>query len=1218
MNLSIGNRIALGFAVALLALLVIGTVSYRNLIELNGDSRLVAHTLEVLQKSDALLADLMQAENSARGYELTGDSAFRGVFNARVDDLARDLAGVRALTTDNQAQQARLTQLEQLMSRRLDISRQLMRQRELQGVQNDPRYSAMVREGREQTQEARRLIGELEQEERSLLAERQAQAQRTAELTKGTIAFGTLIALALVTLISLLVTRSITVPLDVLRDAAERIGAGDYEQRARVDKRDEIGHLAEVFNRMAAEIQQRQRSLAEQDWLKTSVARFSRLLEGQRDLGVVCRALLNELAALLSVRHAVLYVPDPSSPQSHLLLTASYACEHPPARIEAGDGLIGQCFLERRLLVLDDIPADYIKITSALGAAGPTAVLVLPALFEGHVTAVIELAAFRRFTDIELAFLAQLAESLGVVLTAIQASTRTEELLAQATTLSESLRAQQAELNRKNRELEVQAAQLGASETILSEQQEELRQANEELEQANEELQQANEEMEEKANLLAAQKSEVERINREIDQARADLEQQAAQLALTSRYKSEFLANMSHELRTPLNSLLILSQMLADNSGGNLTPKQVQFAQTIQSSGNDLLELINDVLDLSKIESGTVELEVDDAQFGELAQVVEGTFRQLADNKRLDFRVELEPGLPKVVTTDVRRLHQILKNLLSNAFKFTDQGSVTLRVRRVTDGWDARSRSLDEADAVVAFAVTDTGIGIPEDKQQVIFEAFQQAETGIARKYGGTGLGLSISRELTRLLGGALKVSSVPGHGSTFTLYLPATLRAGQAYLPHSAKTEGVFRPDTQPPVTRSSMRGESVDGDAAGVADDRAQIQPGDLVLLIIEDDRNFARILVDFARERRFKAVVAHTAAAGTSLARELVPAAITLDVRLPDNDGWVVLDTLKHDARTRHIPVHLVTVEEQRERALRLGAVSYLQKPVSKAALDGALSQTVEFLNRPIKNLLLIEDDPTQRQSIVELIGNTDVHTSTAGSAAEALANLERERFDCVVLDLGLPDMNGTALIKQMHKAFGPRTPPIIVYTARELTRSEETELRMIAESIIVKGVRSPERLLDETALFLHRVQSKLPESKRRMIEQVHKADSILSGRKVLVVDDDVRNIFAVTSALESYRMQVLYAESGEAGIHLLRETPDVDVVLMDVMMPEMDGFEAIRRIRQMDRFARLPIISVTAKAMKGDREMCLEAGASDYITKPLDMDQLRSLLRVWLYR
>ena len=1218
MNVSIGNRIALGFAVALLALLVVGAVSYRNLIELNGDSRLVAHTLEVLQKSDALLADLMQAENSARGYELTGDSAFRDVFNARGRDLARDLEGLRELTADNQAQQARLAQLEQLMSRRLDISRQLMQERELRGARNDSRYSAMVGEGREQTQEARRLIAALEQEERSLLAERQAQAQRTADLTKGTIAFGTLIALALVTLISLLVTRSITVPLGVLRDAAKKIGAGDYEQRAVVDKLDEIGQLAAVFNQMAVEIQQRQVSLAEQDWLKTNVARFSRLMGGQRNLRVVCQALLSELAQLLSVRHAVLYVPDSSSAESRLALIARYACEHPPAQLEAGQGLVGQCFLERRTLVLDDIPPDYIRIASALGAARPTALVVLPALFEGRVTAVIELAAFRRFSDIELAFLTQLAESLGVVLTALQASARTEELLAQATALSESLRAQQSELNQKNRELEVQAAQLRASEKMLNEQQEELRRSNEELEQANEELQQANEEMEEKANLLAAQKAEAERINLEVDQARADLERQAAQLATTSRYKSEFLANMSHELRTPLNSLLILSQMLADNSGGNLTPRQVQFAQTIQSSGNDLLELINDVLDLSKIESGTVELEVSDAQFGELAKVVEGTFRHLADNRKLDFHIELEPGLPRIITTDVRRLHQVLKNLLSNAFKFTDQGSVTLRVSQVTHGWDARLRSLDEADAVVAFAVTDTGIGIPEDKQQVIFEAFQQGETGIARKYGGTGLGLSISRELTRLLGGALKVSSVPGHGSKFTLYLPATLRAGQAPLPYSTGAQSVFKRDVQLPAARSGMRGESVSGEASDVADDRAQLQPGDLVLLIIEDDRNFARILVDFARERRFKAVVAHTAAAGTALASQLLPAAITLDVRLPDNDGWVVLDRLKHDARTRHIPVHLVTVEEQRERALRLGAVSYLQKPVTKAALDGALSQTVEFINRPIKNLLLIEDDLTQRQSIVELIGNTDVHTSTAGSAAEALAALERERFDCVVLDLGLPDMNGTALIKQMHKAFGPRTPPIIVYTARELTRSEETELRMIAESIIVKGVRSPERLLDETALFLHRVQSKLPESKRRMIEQVHKADSILSGRKVLVVDDDVRNIFAVTSALESYRMQVLYAESGQAGIELLRETPDVDVVLMDVMMPEMDGFEAIRRIRQIERFARLPIISITAKAMKGDREKCLRAGASDYITKPVDMDQLRSLLRVWLYR
>ncbi|MDB6110925.1 MAG: two-component system sensor histidine kinase/response regulator, partial [Pedosphaera sp.] len=712
----------------------------------------------------------------------------------------------------------------------------------------------------------------------------------------------------------------------------------------------------------------------------------------------------------------------------------------------------------------------------------------------------------------------------------------------------------------------------------------------------------------------------VERTNREIEQAREALEGKARQLVLTSKYKSEFLANMSHELRTPLNSLLILSQMLAENGGSNLTEKQVQYAQTIHSSGNDLLELINDILDLSKIESGAVEVDSTGVLFSELAQFVESTFRHLAENKHLDFHVRLDPQLPPVMITDLRRLEQVLKNLLSNAFKFTERGSVELKLKPATGGWDAGCAVLNEAASVIAFAVTDTGIGIAEDKQQIIFEAFQQAEAGTARKYGGTGLGLSISREIARLLGGSLQVESIPGQGSSFTLYLPASLPTEQTQAILRQRQEGVVAPEPRPVIAgpEDAPVPGPLEAEVDAVADDLANLQPGDLVLLIIEDDRNFARVLMEFAREKKFKVVVARNAARGIALAGQLKPAAITLDLHLPDNDGWLVLDRLKHDSNTRHIPIHIISVEDERERGLKLGAVSFLQKPVTKETLLTALSQIIEFINRPIKNLLIVEDDAVQRQSLVELVGNGDVHTTAVGTGAEALAVLQTTHFDCLVLDLGLPDVNGVELIREIHKQLGRHSPPVIVYTGKELSRQEETELRKISDSIIIKNIRSPERLLDETALFLHRVQTKLPEARRRMIEQVQRSDSVLSGRKVLVVDDDVRNIFAITSALEGYQMQVFYAESGQAGIELLQKHPDMEAVLMDVMMPEMDGYEAIRRIRQLPQFKKLPIISVTAKAMKGDREKCLQAGASDYITKPVDMDQLRSLLRVWLYK
>jgi CheY-like chemotaxis protein len=563
--------------------------------------------------------------------------------------------------------------------------------------------------------------------------------------------------------------------------------------------------------------------------------------------------------------------------------------------------------------------------------------------------------------------------------------------------------------------------------------------------------------------------------------------------------------------------------------------------------------------------------------------------------------------------TDPRRLQQILKNLLSNAFKFTDQGSVTLKVEPVTGMKNAGAVLPDRSQHVATFAVIDSGVGIPADKHEMIFGAFQQADSGTSRKYGGTGLGLSISRELATLLGGTLELTESSPRGSTFTLTLPLDPVGPPSIPPPGATPE----PSPAPPGG-SETEASRPPREDEGIEDDRAGLQPGDMVLLIIEDDKAFGDILRDFAREKKFKTVLARNASQGVALARELRPSAITLDLQLPDNDGWVVLDRLKHDPKTRHIPIHVISVDPERERSLRLGAVSYLQKPVSRESLDAALNQTVSFLNRPLKNLLIVEDDSIQRQGLSDLIGNGDVHTTAVGSAREALAALDQTHFDCIVLDLGLPDTNGPDLIRAIHSKLGTAAPPIIIYTGKDLSRAEETELRMISDSIVIKSVRSPERLLDETALFLHRVQSRLPEPKQRMIEKVQKNDSLLVGRKVLIVDDDVRNIFALTSALESSGMSVKYAESGQAGIDLLAANPDIEIVLMDVMMPGMDGFETIRRIRGMDRFRKLPIISVTAKAMKDDREKCLKAGASDYITKPVDLDQLRSLLRVWLYR
>ncbi|HEX8679312.1 MAG TPA: response regulator, partial [Chthoniobacterales bacterium] len=698
--------------------------------------------------------------------------------------------------------------------------------------------------------------------------------------------------------------------------------------------------------------------------------------------------------------------------------------------------------------------------------------------------------------------------------------------------------------------------------------------------------------------------------NREVEQARQALEGKAQQLSLTSRYKSEFLANMSHELRTPLNSLLILADQLSSNPEGNLTPKQVEFARTIRGSGKDLLKLINDILDLSKIESGTVTLDVGEVRFEELRQSMERTFRHVAEDKGLSFTITVDPSLPAAISTDAQRLEQVLKNLLSNAFKFTERGYVNLRVGPATEGWIDENGSLSRAASVLALSVSDSGIGIPADKQNTIFEAFQQADGSTSRKYGGTGLGLAISRELARVLGGEIRIESREGRGSTFTLFLPQNFTATPAKLqvvPRAvAAKEDSRNGDAAPPPTPAEF----------AVSDDRANILPGDQAVLVIEDDRDFAQWLVDLARTNGFKAIASARGNRGLELLREFNPAAVLLDLSLPDIAGWKVLDRLKTDLSTRHIPVFIISANDEPENALKQGALRFLTKPVAESAIAEIFATIRKMQADHAKKLLVIEDDDNQRNSIRELIGNGTAQLTDAATAQEALDRLREQQFDCVVLDLILPDRSGFELIDQIRDEH-PHLP-IIVYTGKDLSHQEEEKLNRIAQTTIVKDVRSPERLFDQTALWLHRDTARLPQDKREILQRLHDPDAILAGKKVLIVDDDVRNIFAMTSMLERYKMDVLAAESGKEAIGKLQTTEGIDLVLMDIMLPEMDGYETMRTIRSMYGFASLPIIALTAKAMKGDREKCIDAGASDYISKPVDTERLLTLLRSWLHR
>ncbi|MEO9126593.1 MAG: HAMP domain-containing protein [Microcoleus sp.] len=1002
---------------------------------------------------------------------------------------------------------------------------------------------------------------------------------------------------------------NLTTQVRAIAEVAIAVTRGDLTRSISVAAEGEVAIVKDNINQMIANLRETTQKNTEQDWLKTNLAKFTRMLQGQRDLETVSKLILSELTPLVSAQHGVFFMMETVEHDPFLKLLSTYAYRERKSlgnRFHLGEGLVGQCALEKERILLTEVPDNYVKISSGLGESTPLNVVVLPVLFEGQVTAVIELASFRRFSEIHLTFLDQLTESIAIVLNTIAASMRTEELLKQAQSLAEELQTQQKELTDTNKRLEQQAQVQQTNEELLKKQQEELQQTNEELE--------------EQAELLALQNKEVERKNRDIEQARGLLEERAEQLALTSKYKSEFLANMSHELRTPLNSLLILARLLSDNPDGNLTAKQVEYTRTIYSAGTDLLELINDILDLAKIESGTMSVDIEQVLFGDLREHLDRTFRQIALNKKLSFKIDLEAGLPKGIYTDAKRLQQVLKNLLSNAFKFTERGEVKLGVEVVREGWSLEIEALTSSATVLAFSVSDTGIGISADKHRVIFEAFQQADGSTSRKYGGTGLGLSISREIAHLLGGEIKLTSRAGEGSKFTLYLPQTYQESEIM---NDRDSGMDKPKAElAPAISAAVAAPNFHLPAPypspSISDDRENIESGDRLLLIIEDDVNFARILLDLAQEQGFKGLVALRSDVGLAMARDFKPTAIMLDLNLPVMDGWTVLDRLKHDPSTRHIPVHIVSVEDGRQRSLQLGAIAYLQKPVTREALSKALTDIKGFVERPVKNLLVVEDNETQRLSIVDLIGNHDVLTTAVGSGAEALEILKSGHFDCIVLDLGLPDMTGFELIEQIKQEATLKSLPIIIYTGKELTRAEETQLKRMAETIIVKDVRSPERLLDETALFLHRVQANLPEPKRQMLEQLYQTDSTLAGKKVLIVDDDMRNIFALTSMLERHQMEIVFAENGRKGIAQLQNTPDIHIVLMDVMMPEMDGYETMQAIRKMPQFAALPMIALTAKAMKGDREKCIEAGASDYITKPVDTEQLLSLLRVWLYR
>ncbi|MGH2776816.1 MAG: HAMP domain-containing protein [Actinomycetota bacterium] len=1025
---------------------------------------------------------------------------------------------------------------------------------------------------------------------------------------------------------------NLTTQVRAIAEVSKAVTEGDLTRRIDVDAKGEVNALADTINKMTDTLRETTRVNQEQDWLKTNLANIQRLMQGQRNLQLVSQLIMSELTPTVTAQHGAFFLTDTIEEKEPVLkLIASYgykARKSVANRFKFGEGLVGQCALEKKPILITEAPSDYIKVSSGLGQVAPVNIIVIPVLFEDGVLGVIELGSIKPFSEIDQQFLEQLIEVIGVVINSIIANMRTEELLLQSQRLteelqsqSEELQSQQEELKRSNSELEAQAQSLKASEELLQTQQEELQQTNEELQ--------------EKAAQLADQNRNIEIKNREIEQARSSLEEKAQQLALSSKYKSEFLANMSHELRTPLNSLLILAKLLADNSEDNLSDKQVEFARTIHTAGSDLLALISDILDLSKIEAGKMDVHPIDINLGEIKEYVEQAFNPMAQEKGLNFIVDVGEDMPTTIFTDQQRLQQVIKNLLSNAIKFTDDGEVKLALHAAPTHQPFVNEALNRAERVIALSVTDTGIGVPTDQLRLIFEAFQQADGTTSRKFGGTGLGLSISREIAVLLGGEIRAESVEGEGSAFTLFLPQhyerisqetrattdvvvvdTPKGAIAAPVPAAPGPAVAPVDDLVPEVLAEPDPDMV---AAGVDDDRSKIAPGDRTMIVIQSDTKFAKQALEAGRAAGYKVILTTRGETGAALAREIRPDTIMLDTVLPVTGGLTVLQHLKRDSNTRHIPVLMISDENQRQEALKAGAYGYLKKPVKKNDLAQEIAGMTNFIERAARTLLIVEDDATERKSMVELIGaeETEVNVVAVGSSEKALEELEKRPIDCMVLDLKLPDTTGFDLLEKIKKEDRFQDLPVIIYTGKDLTRREETRLRKYAQSIIVKDVSSPERLLDETSLFLHRVEARMPAEQRRMMEQLHSADVVFQDKKVLVVDDDVRNVFALTSALESRGMTVAFAENGLEGIETLKKNPDADLILMDIMMPEMDGYETMRAIRLMPEHESLPIIALTAKAMKGDREKSITAGASDYIKKPVDMDQLLSLMRVWLY-
>ncbi len=1116
-------------------------------------SRWVEHTDRVIAESNETLKLVIDMETGLRGYLITGDEIFLEPYQRARNEFVSKSTPLKELVADNPVQVNRIVKIEQLQQQWMDFSARMISLRR----QGDDSYIQQLKDlsGKRLTDSIRVYFSDV------LATESQLRQERTETAQKVTI-FG----VGGVILLNLLISGFL----------------------AFMGRR-ELMQLSRTYDEVLATQAAHAEKLQQQAWFRSGQTLLAEELIGQLSMNQLGDSTLGFLARYLGMVVGALYVVD----DKRLKRVSAYAFSEDQARqrkeLAFGEGLVGQVAVDRQPMALESLPENYLRVNSSLGDSVARSVLIFPVEDGGELKGVIELGFLRPLEEKDSELLTLLAGNVGSALAAVNYRQRLQRALADTQSLNEELQVQQEELRSANEELEEQSCALRESQASLEAQQAELEQTNEQLS--------------DQAQALEQHRDQLNERNRDLHQAQLLLETRAEELQRASRYKSEFLANMSHELRTPLNSSLILAKLLADNAQGNLSEEQVKFASSIYSAGNDLLTLINDILDLSKVEAGKLDLHLEPTGLARLGENLSNLFQPLAEQKKLDFHVQFEEGVPASVFTDSQRLEQILKNLLSNAFKFTDKGAVTLRIRK-------------QDDEHVAFDVIDSGIGIRAEQQEIIFEAFRQADGTTNRRHGGTGLGLSISRELARMLGATVSVVSEEGKGSAFTLLLPIEYQGTPEDSPNAPQPSVASTPVTERLPLQPLAKPAPPPVPTLTFPDDRDDFTREGRSVLIIEDEPQFAKILFDLAHELKYNCLVAHAADAGYDLALQFQPDAILLDMRLPDHSGLTVLERLKENPSTRHIPVHIVSVEDRQEAAMHMGAVGYATKPVSREQMKEVFHRLEAKLEQKVKRILLVEDDDLQRESVTRLIEDDDIEITAVARGADALDELHRGTFDCMIIDLKLPDIDGSELLARMAEEDIRSFPPVIVYTGRSLTRDEETELLKYSRSIIIKGARSPERLLDEVTLFLHKVEADMPLERQKMLKTVRNRDKAFEGRKILLVDDDVRNIFALSSALEQKGAMVEIARNGLEAVAKVQEDEEIDLVLMDIMMPEMDGYEAMTEIRKDPRFARLPIIAVTAKAMKDDQDRCLRAGANDYLAKPIELDRLFSLIRVWL--